>query len=45
MIGPHVAETTGRMRTRDHYGVATEGPWRPVTSAPHVAHYAHGCVT
>jgi hypothetical protein len=28
----------------DHYGAATEEPRRPVTSAPHDAHYARGCV-
>jgi hypothetical protein len=29
---------------RDHYGAATEEPQRPVMSAPHVTHYARGCV-
>jgi hypothetical protein len=43
--GAHCTETAGRTRVRDHHGVATKEPWRPVTSAPHVAHYARGCVT
>jgi hypothetical protein len=42
--GPYHAKTARRARTRDHYGAATEGPRRPVTSVPHVAHYEHGCV-
>jgi hypothetical protein len=32
--GPHHAETARRARMRDHYGAATEGSRRPVTSAP-----------
>jgi hypothetical protein len=32
--GPHCAKTVEPVRTRDHYGAATEGPQRPVTSAP-----------
>jgi hypothetical protein len=32
--GPHVTKTTRRTRTHDHYGAATEGPQRPVTSPP-----------
>jgi hypothetical protein len=40
--GPHVAETAWCTRMRDHYGAATEEPQRPVTSAPHVSHYARG---
>jgi hypothetical protein len=31
---PHSVETTGCARMRDHYGAATEGPRRPVTSTP-----------
>jgi hypothetical protein len=30
----HCTETAGRMRVCDHYGMATEEPWWPVTSAP-----------
>jgi hypothetical protein len=41
--GPYHAETTRHACVRYHYGAATEGPWRPVTSAPYVAHYARGC--
>jgi hypothetical protein len=38
----HYTETARRTLVRDHYGAATEGSRRPVTSAPHVAHYARG---
>jgi hypothetical protein len=36
--GPSHAETATRTCVRDHYGAVTEGPRRPVTSTPHVAH-------
>jgi hypothetical protein len=32
--GPHNATTAGCARTRGYYGAATEGPRRPITSAP-----------
>jgi hypothetical protein len=32
--GPHITETAGRARMRDHYGAEVEEPRRPVTSAP-----------
>jgi hypothetical protein len=38
--GPHRAKTAGGTRVRDHYGMTTEGPRCPVTSASHIAHYA-----
>jgi hypothetical protein len=41
--GPHHAETVGYARTRDHYSTVTEGPRHPVTSVPHVVHYASDC--
>jgi hypothetical protein len=31
---PHHAKTAGCACMHDHYGVATEGPWHPITSAP-----------
>jgi hypothetical protein len=40
--GPHRAKTTGCTRVRDHYGATTKGPRRPITSTPHIAHYACG---
>jgi hypothetical protein len=41
--GPHYTEAARHARVHYHYGAATEGPRRPVTSAPHIAHYARGC--
>jgi hypothetical protein len=41
--GTHHAEMAGCVRVRDHCGAATEGPRRPITSAPHVSHYTRGC--
>jgi hypothetical protein len=41
--GPQSATTAGCACTRGYYGVATEGLWRPITSAPHNVHYARGC--
>jgi hypothetical protein len=40
--GTHRAKIDKHARMRDHYGAATKGPCRPVTSAPHDAHYARG---
>jgi hypothetical protein len=37
---PHHAETTVHTRVRNHYGAANEGPRCPVTSVPHITHYA-----
>jgi hypothetical protein len=41
--GPTMPKQPGVHTCADHYGAATEGPRRPVTSAPHVAHSARGC--
>jgi hypothetical protein len=40
---PHYAEMARHASARYHYGATTEGPRRPVTSAPHVAHNVCGC--